>query len=168
MSNKAKDWQQGRYWVDVYDNRVKITKMTLFESKLNGENTYVHGSSAIAKCDPEDEFNLVEGVNVAMQRLEQEIKPQIKAGDFVRIVDKDLIYPNYDEWVVNLMKSGKICAENAARFCYDSDSPDISVKYRVIKVAPHLVHSDRILALIESNTFMEYCYIIDVEGLEKC
>lgn len=56
----------------------------------------------------------------------------------------------------------------ATRYRYDDYKSDTDCEYTVIKIAPHLITPDLKLALIESSTPMEYCYVIDVEGLEKC
>lgn len=158
MSNKAKNWQAGTYTISVFDNSVVV-------SHLAREN----GSFAVAeaKCVPEDEFDLVEGVTIAMQRLEQKIKPTIVEGDTVKIKNRGKMYSRYHEWVSKQVANG-LNPDYAARYRYDVIEPESVCKYKIIKIAPHLIIPDYKLAMIESVTPEQYCYVIDVKGLEKC
>ena len=158
MSNKAKNWQAGTYTISVFDNSVVVSHLA------RGNGSF---AVAEAKCAPEDEFDLVKGVTIAMQCLEQKIKPAILEGDMVEIKNRDDMYSRYHEWVSKQVANG-LNPDYAARYRYAVTELESACKYKVIKIAPHLTKPDYKLALIESVTPEQYCCVIDVEGLEKC
>lgn len=164
MSNQAKDWQEDEYIIRVKGNSVQASKIC--KGVIHRVVCYKR-ESAQSKCDPQDEFNLVNGVIIAMKRLEQNIKPGILEGDMVKIKNDDYIYFNYDVWVTERLFNG-LKPGYATRFCYNDYEPDLRCKYKVIKIAPHLDDPDCNLALIESDTLEKCCYVIGLEGLEKC
>ena len=164
MSNLAKDWQEGEYTIRVKGNSVQVSKIC--KDVIHGVICYKQ-KSAHSRCGPQNEFDLVEGVTIAMKRLEQYINPRIVESDMVKIKNDDYIYSNYDAWVTEQLFNGlKPCY--ATRFCYNDDKPNLQCKYKVIKIASPLDDLDCNLALIESDTSVRCCYVIGLEGLEKC
>lgn len=164
MSNQAKDWQEGTYVINVSKNTVKVTH------NYYGLNEFC--VEAQAKCDPEDEFSLSMGVALAMDKLSKKLgkelsNDKIEVGDIVKIKNQGVIYSSYNDWVSKQVIDG-LNPDYATRYRYDDYESDTDCEYTVIKIAPHLITPDLKLALIESSTPMEYCYVIDVEGLEKC
>ena len=163
MSNQAKDWQEGTYVINVSKNTVKVAHGYYGLNELFVE--------AQAKCAPEDEFSLSMGVALAMDRLSKELskelgKDKIEVGDTVKIKNRGAIYSSYYKWVLAQAHKG-LDLEYVARFRYDANDVLPDGKYKVIKVAPHLTFPYT-LAFIESVAPEKYCYVIDVEGLEKC
>lgn len=164
MSNQAKDWQEGEYTIRVKGNSVQVSKIC--KDVIHGVICYKQ-KSAHSRCDPQNEFDLVEGVTIAMKRLKQYITPRIVEGDMVKIKNDDYIYSNYDAWVTEQLFNG-LEPGYAIRFRYNDYEPDLQCKYKVIKIAPHLDGPDYNLVLIESDTPTKRCYVISLRGLEKC
>lgn len=87
MSNKAKDWQQGYYTVFVDGKTIAVSKKVEAGKNELGFPTY-KAVTATSQCSPEDEFSLSMGVALAMDRLNEKIKPKdIQVGDTVKIID---------------------------------------------------------------------------------
>ena len=86
----------------------------------------------------------------------------IHEGDIVRVVNTGLNYTSYPQWVGKYISD----PDMAARYCFDS--PSVSSKYKVIKIAEH-ESNGRTLAYIEEIDGFDYnsCYLIEVKGLKK-
>lgn len=169
MSNQAKDWQEGTYTVRVKKEEVEVSTIRpVIKTYLSCASDVHKRYVATARCAPEDEFSLSMGVALAMDRLNKELgNDKIEVGDIVKIKNQGVIYSSYNDWVSKQVIDG-LNPDYATRYRYDDYESDTDCEYTVIKIAPHLITSDLKLALIESSTPMEYCYVIDVEGLEKC
>lgn len=74
--NYAPKLMEGKYSLNVKGNKIVITKHF---SDFDRET--------IVKCSPEDEFDIGEGIKVAMQRLLED--DEIRVGDTVKIVNPD-------------------------------------------------------------------------------
>ena len=169
MSNQAKDWQEGSYTVCVRGNFVEASKV--YKERV-GSLTRYKKSSAIAKCDPEDEFSLSMGVALAMDRLSKELgKGKISVGDKVKIKDSDLSYITYVSWIAENVNDIKLAA------CYDYEAiPKTDGEEYVVKaIAPWKNGSNNMLAYIQ-RYYVYYsgkisdnqpCYLMRIDGLEK-
>ena len=159
MSNLAKDWQTGAYIVNVYNNRVKVSR-----PKQGNGKPFVE---AEAKCDPEDEFSLSMGVALAMDRLSKKLDEAndktIKVGDKVKIKNAGLIYDGYAAWVSKNVNNIK----EVARYAY-CGNPDTNYVYEVIAIAPHSEENRENLAYIKEIDGLFFpCFLINLAGLEK-
>lgn len=87
---------------------------------------------------------------------------KICEGDTVKVIDTDLNYSSYVQWVGEHISDPYM----AARFCFGSPSTDKN--YKVIKIAEH-ERNHMPLAYIEEIGGLSYnrCYLIEVKGLEK-
>lgn len=169
MSNQAKDWQEGSYTVCVRGNFVEASKV--YKERV-GSLTRYKKSSAIAKCDPEDEFSLSMGVALAMDRLSKELgKGKIEVGDKVRIKYPDLSYITYVSWIAENVNDVKL----AACYAYDSTPRADEITYVVKAIAlggtnendPTLAFVQRYFVFNGKIDTNQPCYLIGIDGLEK-
>ena len=86
----------------------------------------------------------------------------IHEGDIVRIVDSGCIYTTNVPW----LKANITDTDLIARYQYGTSPEHNGGKYKVIKIAKHLMWDDE-LAYIQSIGFEGKCYIIGVTGLDK-
>ena len=86
----------------------------------------------------------------------------IREGDIVRIIDSGCIYTTNVPW----LKANITDTDLIARYQYGTSPEHNGGKYKVIKIAKHLMWDDD-LAYIQSIGFEGKCYIIGVTGLDK-
>lgn len=86
----------------------------------------------------------------------------IHEGDIVRIINTGCIYTTNVPW----LKENITDTDLIARYQYGTSPENNCGKYKVIKIAKHLMWDDD-LAYIQSIGFESKCYIIGVAGLEK-
>ena len=175
MSNQAKDWQEGTYTVRVKDNFVSANVIRQVREKgPYGDYWRNKEFTAIAKCDPEDEFSLSMGVALAMDRLNKELsKSKIKVGDKVKIKSWGLSYPTYLRWIKKNLDN----VELAACFVYGQCPKVDETEYIVKAIAPWDAEhgGDKMLAYVQKYFVYndgkvddnEPCYLMAVEGLER-
>lgn len=156
MSNKnmAKEWQRGWYQIHVGDTEITV------RTKRNGVVW-----ERYAKCHPDDEFSLSEGVKIAIERLEQAINPDaIKVGDKVKIESLGGIYHSYYDWIAKNVTDVK----DAACWVYSPEfpiCPNINHKYCVKHIAPHGSQNTTLAFIMDCNYLRGYVY--DINALEK-
>ena len=169
MSNLAKGWQEGAYTIHVRGNSIRAEKV--YKEEV-GSLTRYKKSSAIAKCDLEDEFSLSMGVALAMDRLSKELsKGKIEVGDKVKIKNCSLAYLTYVDWIAENVNDIKLAA------CYDYNTlPKTDGDEYIVKViAPRENGSNNMLAYIQRHYVFNNgkindnhpCYLIHINGLEK-
>ena len=145
--NKAPKILEGGYYLTIHDNEI-----ILYSDR--------DGTTTIAKCHPDDKFNLKYGLDVVFGQMiakKQGKDKEIKAGDEVEIVDTGKMYTTYPEW---------LCRNCDFEFVKSYAYKNIGYKGlrgTVIAVAPHGT-ANRVLAAIYSHGST---YLIDVEGLKK-
>ena len=147
--NKAPKILEGGYYLTIHDNEI------ILYSDRNGMAT-------VAKCHPDDKFNLKYGLDVVFGQMiakKQGKDKEIKAGDEVEIVDTGKMYTTYPEWLY------KHCdfkfVKSYAYGC--SGSRYKGLRGKVVAIAPH-EDLDVTLAAIYSHGST---YLIDVKGLKK-
>ena len=86
----------------------------------------------------------------------------IHEGDIVRIIDSGCIYTTNIPW----LKANITDTDLIARYQFGKSPEHNGGKYKVIKIAKHLMWDDD-LAYIQSIGFDGECYIIGVTGLDK-
>ncbi len=165
--NQAKPYQEGTYTLSIKENKITLTKSLV---ETNGLNYNMKIFESCAQCDPEDEFDVVKGFQIVMERLNKQLKPcnKITLGDIVRIKNNELVYTRYIDWVAQNIKDIKL---GLCYMYYDipkSNSEDI---YEVKYIASHLTYPNKKLAFIQKqqkncNNTVSPCYLIVVEGLE--
>ena len=126
------------------------------------------GHTKTANCAPDDTFNLGEGVNLAMSRLNDKT---IRVGDTVTVTRPGQCYTTYIGWLEHNVKS----IREAVLYRY-GESIEAGGEYRVLYVADHGRNcSDGVLCYIQeynvypSGEIDEYapCYLINIKGVEK-
>lgn len=146
--NKAPKILEGDYYLTIHDNEISL------RSDRDGTTT-------IAKCHPDDKFNLKYGLDVVFGQMiakKQEKDKEIKVGDEVEIVDTGKMYTTYPEWLCKHCGFGFVKS-----YAYGCSSGCKGLRGTVIAVAPHET-INRVLAAIY---FHDSTYLIDVKGLKK-
>lgn len=142
---------EGEYKLTIKGRKMKMEKLD-------------DGIKVRATCNKTDDWNMVDGINVCLDRIQEKNKDadKIKVGDKVKVVDSACKYPNYVEWVVKNVwdKTDVACFANGS-------TTDLSGKAGfVIAVAPHQYGGDLIYTQFEIDG-MKRCYLFDVKGLKK-
>lgn len=115
------------------------------------------GRSGIARCNPEDDFELKKGVVLAVERLIADMN-RIKEGDWVEIVDPGQAYTTLPKWVAENIKD----KEKIAEYRYGESAPKY-LEGNVLKIAKH-TRFDEDIAYVEGHNG---CYVINIKGLKK-
>ena len=147
--NKAPKILEGSYNLYIHDNTID-----LYDCKT--------GEITIAKCHPDDKFNLKYGLDVVFGQMiakKQGKDKEIKVGDEVEIVDTGKMYTTYPEWLCRNCDFGYV--KSYAYGCGDSRYEGLRGK--VVAIASH-ERLDVTLAAIYSHGST---YLIDVKGLKK-
>lgn len=138
---------------------------------INGRKMRVEklddGEKARATCHKLDNWNMVDGINLCLERIadKKSKKPKrICVGDRVKVVNPEKAYVNYIDWV------GRNCnsAKDAAAY-RKGNKPAKNMIGEVLHIAPYSGKSDHMLAYIRVGApFNSYdCYLIPVDGLER-
>ena len=144
--NKAGKYE-GEYYVSIKGNSIHVDDLM----------TWDYGES---KCDPQDKFDVGEGVKVAMDRL-IERREGIKVGDKVTLKTA-ASYNHYAEWVTKNIKDANL----AAHFAFGG-TPRVDAVYTVKAIANHANKFP--LAYIQSDEELQFgaCYLMNLESLKK-
>lgn len=147
--NKAPEILEGNYNLCIHDNEIDLYD-------------YKTGALTVAKCHPDDKFNLKYGLDVVFGQMiakKQEKDKEIKVGDEVEIVDTGKMYTTYPEWLCKHCDFGFVKS-----YAYDCASHHHKgIRGKVIAIAPH-GQLDVTLSAIYSHGST---YLIDVKGLRK-
>lgn len=159
---------------------LEVEKATPYAPKeLNGEYRLVingrkmrvekldDGEKARATCHKLDNWNMVDGINLCLERIadkKRENKKTICVGDRVKVVNPEKAYVNYIDWV------GRNCnsAKDAAAY-RKGNKPAENMIGEVLHIAPYSGKFDHMLAYIRVGAPFDFydCYLIDVDGLER-
>ena len=159
---------------------LEVEKATPYAPKeLNGEYRLVingrkmrveklgDGEKARATCHKLDNWNMVDGINLCLERIadkKRENKKPICVGDRVRVANPETAYVNCIDWV------GRNCnsAKDAAAY-RKGNKPAENMIGEVLHIAPYSGNSDHMLAYIRVGAPFDFydCYLIDVAGLER-
>lgn len=143
-----------------YDLSIHGNKIVLVDN--------VDGTTVEAKCHPDDNFDIGEGIKEAFKKLNEkreEIRKQkeeeekkIKVGDWVEVVEDDC-YDTYLSWVYKYLKFVHV-----KEFAYE-EVPNIGAKARVIRIAPH--NNDSSIVLYAIETKHNKVYIVEENWIKK-
>lgn len=127
------------------------------------------GTTVEAKCSPQDNFDVGEGVKEAFKKMnekreeirkaKEEEDKEIKVGDWVEIVNCGESYTTYPEWLYD-----KVDFEHIRRYCYNYIPLDGEIG-RVVAVGTHEVDEKSILVAFETK--YKNIYIVNQKGLKK-
>lgn len=84
---KAPKWMEGVYTLKVYGRKITI-------ERLNHDDDVPTKSHAT--CHKDDQFDIGEGVKVALDRLKEKKEEKLKVGDKVEIIDSGISYSTLD------------------------------------------------------------------------
>lgn len=163
MSNKAKKWQEGTYTVSVCGSSIAIAKRVKVNEDKLGFPVYKN-VIGLAQCCPEDEFDLVTGLNLAMDRVNEKIKPKnIQVGDTVKIIDSSKCYTTLKEWVAKNVTD----ITKAIKYAYSCvpDETELAKTFKVLYTTTDIFNNK--LVYVESEFLEKACYLINVKGLKK-
>ena len=152
-SNNAPKSIKGDYDLSIHGNRILL----------------VDKQDAImveAKCHPDDDFDIGEGIKEAFKKLNEkreEIRKQkeeeekkIKVGDWVEVVDISFNYPCYWEWMPNdkfpIIKNFEYMGRPHSKFC------------QVMHIGQHKTENIQ-LAFIQDKE--GWCHTMGIKGLRK-
>lgn len=159
---------------------LEVEKATPYAPKeLNGEYRLVingrkmrvekldDGEKARATCHKLDNWNMVDGINLCLERIadkKRESKKPIFVGDRVKVVNPEKAYINCIDWVSRNCNSVR-----AAAAYRKGNKPAENMIGEVLHIAPYSGNSDHMLAYIRVGApFDSYdCYLIAVDGLER-
>ena len=145
-----------------YDLSIHGNKIVLVDNK--------DGATVEAKCHPDDEFDIGDGIKEAFKKMNEkreEIRKQkeeennkIKVGDWVKIVDYEISYPIYSTFFSenNLKDLGR----NFRYGCYLNNGDKLQVAH---------IKGDRFVLKrkekIGGYGFQDCVYLMDIRGLKK-
>lgn len=154
--NRAPKSIKGDYDLSIHGNKIALVD--------NSDGTTVE-----AKCHPDDNFDIGNGIKEAFKKMNEkreEIKKakeeedkEIKVGDWVEIVNCGESYTTYPEWLYD-----KVDFEHIRRYCYNYIPLDGEIG-RVVAVGTHEVDEKSILVAFETK--YKNIYIVNQKGLKK-
>lgn len=155
-NNNAPKTIKGDYDLSIHGNKIVLVD--------NRDGTTVE-----AKCHPDDNFDIGNGIKEAFKKMNEkreEIKKakeeedkKIKVGDWVEIVNCGESYTTYPEWLYD-----KVDFEHIRRYCYNYIPLDGEIG-RVVAVGTHEIDKERILVAFETK--YKNVYIVNQKGLKK-
>jgi hypothetical protein len=157
---------------EVEEPKQDYPKLTI---KVEGNKTIVKmwnkgkcASQAIAKCHPEDKFDYLTGIKVALDRMFT-----IGEGDRVKITNPGEIYPNYIKFMDKYCTREELACWRFGVGAYSNneqvDKEELTkpgTYFKVLHKAGHLKFENTELCVIE-NAETGYIYLFDIRGLER-
>ena len=154
-NNNAPKSIKGDYELYIHGNKIK-----LFNQK--------DGMMVEAKCHPDDNFDIGEGIKEAFKKMNEkreeirkakEEEKKIRVGDWVEVTIPGDSYPNYFKWLFN-----RVSFDDIRNFEY-TNVPDKGTIGRVIAIDAHSPNSPYTLAAI--RTRKNKVYIVNIDSLRK-
>ena len=144
--NLAPKELEGEYRLSVGNNKVVIT------------NTVTH-QTAMARCHPDDYFDIGEGINEAFGKLNG-----IHVGDKIEVIDYGESYTTYSDWVYHNVHNIDSC-----RYAFGCN-PENGTIGTVIAIAKHKYSSDNLIYFKKDGNYIfdnSPCYLIGEKGVKK-
>jgi len=156
-NNNAPKTIKGDYDLSIHGNKIALVDRN-------------EGTTVEAKCSPQDNFDVGEGVKEAFKKMnekreeirkakEEEEDKKIKVGDWVEVVNCGEAYVTYPEWLYD-----KVDFEYIRRYCYNY-CPFNGEIGRVVAVGTHEEDGETILVAFETK--YKNIYIVSQKGLKK-
>ena len=142
---------EGEYNLTIKGRHMKMTKVD-------------DGIKARATCNKTDDWNMVDGINTCLGRIQAKKKDadKIKVGDKVKVVASTYKYPNYVEWAVKNVEN----KTDVACFVNGGIADLTGMTGVVVAVAPHEYGGDLAYIRFKSGK-LQRCYLFDVDGIKK-
>lgn len=154
-NNSAPKSIKGDYDLSIHGNKIVLV-----------DN--IEGTAVEAKCSPEDNFDIGEGIKEAFKKLnakreeirkvEEEEGKRIKVGDWVQVIDNGRSYTTYSGWLYD-----KVGFQHVKKYVY-GDVPPNGLIGRVIVIGNHETNKSKKLIGLEDE---DCVYIINIEGVKK-
>lgn len=155
-NNNAPKTIKGDYDLSIHGNKIVLVDRN-------------EGTTVEAKCSPQDNFDVGEGVKEAFKKMnekreeirkaKEEEDKEIKVGDWVEIVNCGESYTTYPEWLYD-----KVDFEHIRRYCYNYIPLDGEIG-RVVAVGTH--EADGKIIFVAFETKYKNIYIVNQKGLKK-
>lgn len=162
------DEKHNREWVLTFEDVEPLGNECIIIKRSDNKviaTDQLSGKTGVAKCCPEDEFDFAEGAKLAFDRLMRNMSEpanDIKVGDNVKIVDTGKMYSANDDWVMKNVKDDTL----RVRYAY-CDSPYSRNIYELPGTyVVRVIHND--MVYVQRATTDGPCYLINVQGLERC
>ena len=154
-NNSAPKSIKGDYDLSIHGNKIVLV-----------DN--IEGTSVEAKCSPEDNFDIGEGIKEAFKKMnakreeirkeEEEEKKRIKVGDWVQVINNGRSYTTYPGWLYD-----RVGFQHVKKYVY-GDVPPNGLIGRVIVTGNHETNKSKKLIGLEAD---DCVYIINIEGVKK-
>lgn len=154
-NNSAPKSIKGDYDLSIHGNKIVLV-----------DN--IEGTSVEAKCSPEDNFDIGEGIKEAFKKLnakreeirkeKEEEEKRIKVGDWVQVINNGRSYTTYPGWLYD-----KVGFQHVKKYVY-GDVPPNGFIGRVIVTGNHETNKSKKLIGLEAD---DCVYIINIEGVKK-
>lgn len=143
----------------TWDERglVLADETIIISIKGNKVTANYNGNQGIARCNPEDYFDIKTGTFLALERLFADMG-RIKEGDWVEVIDPGYAYTTLPKWVSENIKDKRKIAE----YRY-GQAPEKFMEGTVLKIAKHTTFDEDIAYFEGYNG----CYVIGMKGLKK-
>lgn len=177
----VKMWKDGKLIYDSTKSNVSPKPNNNAPKTIKGDyDLLIHGNKIVlvdrnegttveAKCSPQDNFDVGEGVKEAFKKMnekreeirkaKEEEDKEIKVGDWVEVVDCWRAYITYPEWLYD-----KVDFEYIRRYYY-SYCPSNGEIGRVVAVGTHETDGEGILVAFETK--YKNIYVVNQKGLKK-
>ena len=154
-NNSAPKSIKGDYDLSIHGNKIVLV-----------DN--IEGTSVEAKCSPEDNFDIGEGIKEAFKKLnakreeirkeKEEEEKRIKVGDWVQVIDNGRSYTTYHKWLYD-----KVGFQHVKKYAY-GDVPPNGLIGRVIVIGNQELDKSKKIIGLEAD---DCVYIINIEGVKK-
>ena len=154
-NNSAPKSIKGDYDLSIHGNKIVLV-----------DN--IEGTSVEAKCSPEDNFDIGEGIKEAFKKLnakreeirkeKEEEEKRIKVGDWVQVIDNGRSYTTYHKWLYD-----KVGFQHVKKYAY-GDVPPNGLIGRVIVIGNHELDKSKKIIGLEAD---DCVYIINIKGVKK-
>ena len=144
--NLAPKGLEGDYKLTIDGNKVIVTSMKDHQT-------------AMARCHPDDYFDIGEGINEAFEKLNG-----IHVGDKVEIIDYEESYATYSDWVYH-----NIHGVDACRYAFGIEPRNGTIG-TVIAIAKHEYDDVNLIYFKKDGNYSFDnlpCYLISEKGVKK-
>lgn len=178
-SYELKLWEDGKLVYDSTKSNKQLKPNNNVPKNIKGDyDLSIHGNKIVlvdnadgttveAKCHPDDNFDIGEGIKEAFKKMNEkrkankiaieEAKP-IQLGDIVEVVDNGETYSTYLEWCYN-----NLPFELVKKFAYGK-TPCNGTIGKVVYINPHLCTNTSVVAIQDDK---KKVYLVGLPGLKK-
>lgn len=144
--------------MDMKDKKISIISdgktVIVSDGEFNG----------VARCNPEDKFDLLTGINLALERFNlaleryNKAKDVIHIDDWVKLVNDGAVYSTY----AGFFKYNNLPIGIAAKYAYGSNNLRKG-RYKVVEIGKHESTKETIYVITDGFAI----YLVGADGVEK-